>query len=63
MIDKLIDRVASGIELQQSFDAETLKLHTNTWLLGNLVHVHSFDMQPIYEAFAARMVREVPYDE
>ena len=55
MMDQLIRKVSQEIELTSRFDEAGMRIETITTIAGRVVHTHSFDLLPIYAAFARKM--------
>ena len=55
MINKIVDQVSQQIQLEHEFKPASLCLKTTTWIAGKPVHVHHFDLNPIFEEFKKRL--------
>lgn len=55
MIDKIIDTVSNSLTLEHTFNPEDMQIVTTTTIAGREIHKHLFDLEPIYEAFKAKL--------
>lgn len=55
MLDRLIDKFTQNMSITQTFNEETLSLTIVTRLGSKVVHQHTTDMTPMFEAFKKRL--------
>jgi hypothetical protein len=58
VLERLIEKLSGTLSIEQIFDEDTLTLTIVTRLGHKVVHEHTTDMTPMFDAFKKRMKKK-----